>query len=40
MIFYDNASCTCGRDPSLAVVDSSEVEENLMLVLSTARATH
>jgi hypothetical protein len=38
MVFDENTSCTCGRDPSLVVVDSSEVKENVMLVLSTAKA--
>jgi hypothetical protein len=33
------ALCTCGRDPSLVGVESLEVEEKVLLVLSTARVT-
>jgi hypothetical protein len=36
-IFDDNASCTCGRDPSLVRIESEEVAEKLVQVLSTVR---
>jgi hypothetical protein len=40
MIFDENASCTHGRDSSLVGVESSDVEEKVVLVLWTASAAH
>jgi hypothetical protein len=40
MICDDDASCTRGRYPSLVGVEPLELEEKVVLLLSTARVAH